>query len=144
MKHTRIIVYENVLVIETRDKSDKGHFVVQPMGCVLQNTKKHLEVSKKAITLMKKMRKGTDDMSGFTWWGSGNEWYIGWAGEPSTVVFPKLQELCIDGKIPDESQYTIVENKSLSSLGVVVDGDWWDLIKQYNDKFHEGQKWTRW
>lgn len=113
----RVLAYKNILVIDTPEKYWGGTEFFIPnggsnIGCLVMDTKKHLGVSKEAMTLLRKIKKSGDDIGDVMWWENEGSCTFGWLGPAIRLVNPDVCEGDNDYAVR-EGQYVEVPNDKI-------------------------------
>lgn len=81
------------------------------IGCVIANTKKHLQVSEEALELLGKIKRCRDDIGDVDWFESGDMKVFAWLGPTTRLVNPAEAEGSRTYKVYRDD-CTIVPNNS--------------------------------
>ena len=126
--HANVTAYKGKLVIELLATKSIPNEVTTSLdtlgvfGQVIENTKEHLGVSKEAMELLKKVKKGHDDLGDVDWFKANNDHYVfGWIGGPYAIVDPMKAEGSSTYVVPND--YIEIENNVPDGAKAYLDSE---------------------
>lgn len=113
----RVVAYKDFLVIEclaNASEKDVCTLSIDNPSCigqVIHNTKEHLGISKEALEHLRRIKRSNDTIGEVDYFeASDKTWHFAWLGGPKALVDTKTAEGSTIYKVPDETQYNLVEN----------------------------------
>ena len=92
--HAHVTAYKGLLVLELRVEKSIPNEVVTALdtpgnlGHLIMDSGKNLGVSPEALTLLKKVKKGSGSLGDIDWFRSGDQSVFGWMGGPYRIAKP--------------------------------------------------------
>lgn len=116
MTKVTIKSHSGFLIIETSNPElSHKNWHQTGLGCVVCNTETNLGISKDAISLLKEVQAGNDDLGDIDWFQSDNAGPVfTWIGAPKTIYHPSEIEGSLDynpSKFIEDNAFVEIENE---------------------------------
>jgi hypothetical protein len=125
----RVTAHRGYLIIEAVDLTFRHPNWVPEndnrIGCKVLNSAKFVGISAEALNLLKKVKKGWDDIGDLMWWQAGEDWCFGWLGPNLGLV----DYMCAvaDRDFNPEGPFVTIPNDANQEARGIID---YNLAKQ--------------